>query len=92
VIRRSHTAAWIMLVSALAAMLFFLQHFLAVAALAVLTVIIFNPLYRRLRTLLRNHSRTAATLTVLSASVLAVIPIVLVAILSYFQALTVFAD
>ncbi len=92
IVRRSHTAAWMMLVAAVGAMAYFLHDFLAVGALAVLTVIVFNPFYHRLSRLLGGRRRLASTLTVLSAGVLAVAPLVLVAVLSYFQALTILAD
>lgn len=91
-VRRSQTAAWIMLVAALAAGVYFLSAFLAVGALATLTVILFNPFYRALRRLLRGRVKTAAGLTLVSALIVTIIPLIVVAILSYFQALTVFAD
>ncbi len=90
--RRSHLAANVMLVAAIVAGAYFLRNFLAIGALAILTVIVFNPVYSRLVKALRGRAKTATALTVLTAVVIVVIPLVLVAILSYFQALTFFAD
>ncbi len=90
--RRSHLAANIMLVGALIAGAYFLGSFLAIAGLAVLTVIVFNPIYRGLVEDLRGRTKLAVSLTVLTAVIVVVVPLMLVALLSYFQALTFFAN
>ena len=90
--RRSRTAGAIMLVGAIVAGVYFLSSYLAIAALAILTVVVFNPIYRGLLADLRGRAKIAVSLTVLIATIAVVVPLVLVALLSYFQALTFFAN
>ncbi len=81
-----------MLVAALLAAVWFLRDFLAIGALAALTVLIFNPLYFGTLRLLRGHRRSATWTTIVLALCIVIIPLIAVAVLSYYQALTFMAD
>ncbi len=88
----SHAAARVMLVLALIGAAWFLRGFLAVGAVAALTVLLFNPLYHRLLHLLRGHTATAAGLTMLVALVTAVVPLTLIGLLCYYQTIIFLSD
>ncbi len=90
--RHSLIAGRIMLVIALLAGVYFLRDFLGIAALAALSVVIFNPLYRSLVRWLRGRTKVAATLTVIAALVIVILPLIAAAVLSYFQTLTFLSD
>lgn len=89
-VRRSQLAAKVMLAGAIVAAAYFLRSFFATAALAAVTVIIFNPIHHRLTRALGGRTHLATGLTIFIAILIGIIPLVLFALASYYQAITFF--
>jgi predicted PurR-regulated permease PerM len=89
---KSRNIFYAIVIISLIAGFYFLSHYLSIIAIACLTVILFNPVYKRLTKWLRGRKGLATTFTILFAFLSFVIPMLFVGILSYNQVITVVND